>query len=218
MRAYGVVVLLGAVALGIPVSSPAKGFTRVALVGSESRWVEVRAQESVIDGLLSRRGSLATPRGGYLRLFFVGPGDFPANPARYYPDTRCVSLDWPAYEKSCRRISPTLHRLLRPARGLARFRTRPTVLVRLTHFGTIRPWTFAALLKSPVELALSRAGRAAPKPRSCYRFAGRWQGPAREDRPRRFLLCREGVYAADRVYPLGRGVWDWFRLNAGPPR
>jgi hypothetical protein len=52
------------------------------LVASDGRWVEARGNEPPIDGLLSRRGSVVRLRGGYLRLFFVGPGEFPANPAR----------------------------------------------------------------------------------------------------------------------------------------
>jgi hypothetical protein len=218
VRATIVLALFAVFAFGVPASGHAKGFTRVVLVGSDGSWVDVRAMESAIDGLLSRRASVATPRGGHLRLFFVGSGDFPANPGRYYPETRCVALDWPAYEKTCRRIAWALVRLLRPAHALPQFGTRPTVLVRLTHLGTTpNPRTFAALLKGPAELALSRPGHAAPKPRRCYGFAGRWHGPAADERPGRFFLCREGVYAGSRLHPLGPGVWRWFRLNAGPP-
>ncbi len=209
--------LLIVLALSVPASAPAKGFTRVVLIASDGRSVDVRAGESEIDGLLSRRGSVVPLRGGYLRLFFVGPGDFPANPARYYPDPRCVALDWPTHERSCGRVSPTLVRLLGRARTLSRFRDRPTVLARLTYLGTF-PGLLktAAALRSPVELALDRTGRAAQQPHRCYPFTGRWRGPAAALRPRRFLLCAEGVYADQRLYPLGRGVWEWFQLNVGP--
>jgi len=218
MRAKLALALLMVLALSVPASAPAKGFTRVVLVAADGRSVEVRAGESEIDGLLSRRGSVERLRGGYLRLFFVGPGDFPANPARYYPDPRCVALDWPTYERSCGRISPTLVRLLRRARTLSLFGTRPTVLARVTYLGSFTGLLkTAAALKSPVELALDSTGRAAPPPRRCYPFTGRWRGPAAALRPRRFLLCADGVYADHRLYPLGRGVWEWFRLNVGPP-
>jgi hypothetical protein len=212
------VLVLAALTLTVPASAPAKGFTRVVLVASDGRWVEVRAKESEIDGLLSRRGSTVPTRGGYLRLFFVGPGGFPANPARYYPLQRCVALDWPAYETSCGRVSPALVRLLRSARTLSPFRIRPTVLARLTYRGTF-PGLLrtAAALKTPLEMALDRIGRAAPQPRRCYVLTGRWRGPAATHRPRRFLLCAQGVYAGGRLYPLQRGVWEWFRLNVGPP-
>jgi len=218
VRANLVLALLTALALIVPASAPAKGFTRVVLVASDGRWVEVRAKESEIDGLLSRRGPVVRIRGGYLRLFFVGPGDFPANPARYYPLQRCVALDWPAYETSCGRVSPALVRLLRSARTLSRIRNRPTVLARVTYHGTF-PGLLktAAALKTPLEMALDRIGRAAPQPRRCYALTGRWRGPAAALRPRRFLLCAQGVYAGGHLYPLQRGVWEWFRLNVGLP-
>lgn len=71
----------------------------------------------------------------------------------------------------------------------------------------------AAALTSPVELALDRRGRPAARPHGCYSFTGRWRGPRASLRPRRFELCAGGVYADGRLYPLGRGVWAWFRLN-----
>jgi hypothetical protein len=200
--------------LGLAGSAAAKGFTRVTLVGADGRWLDVHASEPTIDGLLSRRATVERIRGGYLRLFFVAPGDFPANPARYYPEGECVALDWPRYETSCGRISPTLVRLLRPARSLPRFEHRPTTLATITYqgrlSGTIRT---AAQLKSPVELALDRPGRRTSAPDGCYAFSGSWHGPAAAARPRRFLLCAAGVYANDRLYPLRLGVWEWFRLN-----
>ncbi|MDQ3894730.1 MAG: hypothetical protein M3292_08725 [Actinomycetota bacterium] len=201
-------------ALTLPASAGAKGFTRIVLVASSGRWVEIHAEESAIEGLLSTRGTVERTRGGYLRLFFVGRGDFPANPARYYPHTECVALDWPTYETSCARIKPTLVRLLLPARSLPRFHVRPTTLSSIRYdrqlSGAI---TTVAALKTPVELALDRAGHSAPLPGRCYAFSGRWQGPEAATRPRRFLLCAAGVYAKRRLYPLRRGVWEWFRLN-----
>jgi hypothetical protein len=208
MRVKLALALLVALALSMPASAAAKGFTRVVLVASDGRSVEVRARESVIDGLLSRRGSVELARGGYLRLFFVGPGDFPANPARYYPGPRCVALDWPTYETSCQSVNPTL---LRRTHALSRFRTRPTVLGRIAYQGRFSE--MAAALRDPVELALLRTGRAAARPRGCFAFTGRWRGPHAALRPRSFLLCAEGVYANRRLHPLRRGVWEWFRLN-----
>jgi hypothetical protein len=206
--------LLTLLACALPAAAPAKGFTRVVLVAADGRSLEVRGQESLIDGLLSRRGGLLDIRGGYLRLFFVGPGDFPTNPARYYPERRCVALDWPTYETACRRIGSTLVRLLRHSNALPRFRLRPTVLTRITYRGTLTgAIRTAAALKDPVELALDRRSRTSPRPHGCYAFTGRWQGPAAAARPRRFLLCAGGIYGAGRLYPLRRGVWEWFRLN-----
>jgi hypothetical protein len=214
VRAALLLAVLTVLVLGVPASASAKGFTRVVLIGSNGRSVEVRAQVSVIDGLLSSRGSSERLRGGYLRLFFVGPVDFPADPARYYPDPECCALDWPTYETSCGRISATLVRLLRPARALPRFNVRPTVLRRIKFHGRLTPViATAAALKDPVEMALDRTGRAAVKPRRCYVFSGRWRDPAAALRPRRFLLCPAGVYANGHLHPLRRGVWEWFRLN-----
>jgi hypothetical protein len=204
---------LSVLALWVPESATAKGFTRAVLVGADGRSFALHAQEPVIDGLLTLRGSITRARGGYLRLFFVGPGDFPANPARYYPRANCVALDWPTYDRACARIAPELVRRLRPARALPRFTGRPTVLVAITYNGRFR--ASVAALKDPVELALDRRGRRTPAPKSCYAFAGRWRGPAAAARPRRFLLCGGGVYAGGRLYPLRRGVWEWFGLNVG---
>jgi hypothetical protein len=213
LRVPVVVGLLG-LALSLPGSAAAKGFTRVVLIGSDGRSVEIHAKESVIDGLLSKRRAVERIRGGYVRLFFVGPGDFPASPARYYPEPECVALDWPAYEKTCAGINQTLVRLLRQTRGLVRFEARPTVLAEITYRGTLSgAITTAAALKDPVELAFDRVGRRAALPRRCYGFTGRWRGPASMARPRRFRLCPAGVYAGHRLYPLRRGVWEWFRLN-----
>ena len=213
-----VLALLGVLALSAPPSTSAKGFQKVVLVASDGRSVEVQASEAVIDRLLSRRGAVQRIRGGYLRLFFVGPGDFPANPARYYPAQHCVALDWPAYETSCRHVDATVWRLLVAAHALSRFGVPPTVLARVTYSGA-----FPGLLKtaqaltSPVELALDRRGRAAREPRACFPLSGRWRGPAASLRSRAFLLCAAGVYADHRLYPLRRGVWEWFRLNVGSP-
>jgi hypothetical protein len=215
-RARMLALAAGLLGFALTLSGPAaaKGFTRVVFVGSDGRSVQLHEKESVIDGLLSRRGAVEHSRGGYLRLFFVGPGDFPAAPARYYPASECVALDWPSYEQMCAGIDNTLVRLLRRARGLARFHARPTVLAGIAYRGTLSgAITTAAALEDPVELAFDRTGGAAARPKGCYGFSGRWRGPAAATRPRRFLLCAAGIYADHRLHPLRRGVWEWFQLN-----
>jgi hypothetical protein len=203
-----------ALALTLSGSANAKGFTRAVLVGSDGRSVEIHATESTIEGMLSERGTVARIRGGYVRLFFVGSGDFPADPARYYPAAECVALDWPSYETSCQRIDATLVRLLGTARRLPRFEAHPTTLASIKYHGRFTGLiTTAAALKDPVELALDRTGRPSRRASGCYAFSGRWQGPAAARRPTRFFLCAAGVYANHRVYPLRRGVWEWFQLN-----
>jgi hypothetical protein len=214
MRISRALVVAAVVALTQPVATSAKGFTRVVLVGSDGLSTAVQAPESAVAGLLSARGESESLDGGYVRLFFVGPGEFPAAPARYYPKRSCVALDWPRYETRCRRISGPAARLLRRAGSLARFDVPPTVLARIRYRGAFRGViTTAAALKPEVELAFDRPGRSSPRPKSCYAFAGVWRGPAARARPHRFLLCTTGIYAGGRLYPLGRGVWAWFRLN-----
>jgi hypothetical protein len=202
-----------ALALVISGSASGKGFTRAVLVSSDGRALDVRGSERQIDGLLSRRGSLEPIRSGYLRLFFVGAGDFPANAGRYYPAQRCVALDWPTYETSCRAIDPAVAHLLRASAGRARFRIGPTVLERI-EYGP-EGGKLLTPLQGPLELALDRNGRVAPKPRGCYRLTGSWRGPRAVVRPRTFLLCPRGVYANGRLHPLGNGAWAWFRANVG---
>ena len=210
-----ILLLLAAMAaLALPAAASAKGFARAVLVGSDARWVELHAPERVLDGLLSARGATEPVGGGYVRLFFVGPGEFPAAPARYYPEHECVALDWPTYETSCRRIDSALVHLLRTARALPRFRVPPTVLASIKYRGVLRgPITSAAALKPEIELALDRASRVASAPKDCYAFSGRWHGPAAGAKPRRFFLCPTGVYADRRLFPLDYGVCAWFRLN-----
>jgi hypothetical protein len=199
--------------LALPLAASAKVLNRAVLIGSDGRAVEVRGSERDFEGLATDPRAKSRPvRGGYLRLFFVGPGDFPANPARYYPGLRCIAPDWPTYYRSCRRVHRSLEHVFRRAHTLPQFRVRPTVLARVSYRGT-----FSELLKNlagPVELALDRLGRATPRPRCCYAFTGVWRGPAAAVRPRRFFLCPGGVYAEGRLYPLQPGAWRYFRLNA----
>jgi hypothetical protein len=209
------VVLVTVVALVLTTTASGRGFTRVLLVASDGRSLSVTARETTIDGLLSRRGSHELIRSGYVRLFFVGPGDFPVSPARYFPAQGCVALDWPSYETSCARVAGELIQLLSPAASLPWFLARPTALARIAYLGTFHGMLkTAAALKTPVELAFDRPSRPAMRPRGCYSFAGNWRGPRAALRPLHFALCARGVYARGRLYPLGRGVWAWFCLNA----
>ena len=202
-------------ALALPAAAGAKGFTRAVLIGSDGRSIVVRGSENVLAGLLSGRGERQPLDGGYVRLFFVGPGDFPAAPGRYYPARECVALDWPTYETTCGRVDSALVRLLRPAHTLPRFHGRPTVLADVRYRGVFRgSITTAAALKPVVEMALGRTSRESPRPQGCYAFAGVWRGPAARVRPHQFLLCSTGIYSHGRLYPLDRRVWAWFRLNA----
>jgi len=206
-------ILAAALVLLASSSVAAKGFTRLVVVGSDGRWIEVHGPESLIGGYgdVSRRRAT----GAYLRLFFVGPGDFPANAARYYPALRCMA-DWSAPE-SCRAISPRLSRLLHRTGALPRFNEPPTVLARISYLGRR---AFSGPLASPLaltddfELAADRTPkRNVALPQRCFSFTGRWRGPRASVRPRRFYLCPTGMYSRGTLYRLKRGVWEWFALN-----
>jgi hypothetical protein len=205
-------------ALLVVVPAPAKTLTRAVLVGSDGAWVRVSGTARDFENLA--RNPASKPRridGGFVRLYFVGPGDFPANRARYYPRQRCIALDWPAYERSCRALNSRLVGRFSESHALARFTERPTVLSRLRHVSsTGRPPPLAALTGS-VELALLRTGTPRSATSGCYDLVARWDGPAADERPRRLSLCRSGVFADGLFHPLSRVVWEWFRRNFGPP-
>jgi hypothetical protein len=201
-------------ALSVPGAGRAKGYSRVVLLGSDGRWTETRANDRDLDQWVDWSVKPRAAHGGHLRLFFVGPGDFPANPARYYPRGGCVALDWPTYETSCHPLQRPVGRLFRQAQHLPRFTARPTVPIRITYLGRFTGLLkTAAALAGPLELSLDRQGHPAPMPGSCYGFRAVWKGPAAARRPRMFRLCPGGIYARGRLYPLRRGVWAWFDLN-----
>lgn len=215
MRSCCALLSAAAVTLGVPAAAGAKGFSRAVLIGEDGHSIRLQATERAIAALLNARPH-ETPRGGYLRLFFIGPGEFPAAPARYYAVRSCVALDWPTYERSCRRIDGALGRLFGRADSLRRFRAAPTVLTRIVFHGRLGGLiTTAAALEPEVELAVDRASRSSPRPGRCYAFSGLWHGPAAQARPRSFFLCPTGIWANGRLYPLDRAVWAWFQLNAG---
>jgi hypothetical protein len=207
-----------AVGLLVVAPAPAKTLNRAVLIGSDGAWVRVAGSAVDFDNLA--RDPASKPRrtkGGYVRLYFVGPGDFPANRARYYPGHRCIALDWPTYQRSCVAVNPKLIPLFRKAHGLARFTARPTILSRLRYTSSGGASPALAGITGSVELATLRTGITVSEPAGCYALTGTWTGPAAADRPKRLLLCRRGVYAGGRLHPLNPIVWEWFRRNLGPP-
>jgi hypothetical protein len=217
MRMRCGLLLVALVGLSVPSSAAAKGFNRVVVIGADHRSVELRGSESVLGWADSTPGRRL--RGGYLRLFYIGPGDFPANPARYYPETGCIALDWPTFETTCRPASTRQKRLLSRTRGLPLFREPPTHVSRIGYLGSKDAFSGQlkgpGALKDPIELALDRTSRAAAKPRHCFAFRVTWRGPQSAERPRRLFLCASGVYTQGRIHPLRSGVWRWFALNTG---
>lgn len=210
--------VVAVVGLLVAAPAPAKTLTRAVLVGSDGAWVRVVGSPAEFANLArDHAGQPLRPRGAYVRLYYVGPGDFPANRARYYPAQRCIALDWPAYETRCVALSPTLRERFRPAHRFARFTQRPTVLSRLRYVSARGSTAALAGVTGSIELALHRRGAEAPEPTGCYPLAGSWNGSAAASRPARLLLCRNGVHAAGRLHPLSRVVWEWFRRIFGPP-
>src|SRR5258708_39492214 len=81
----GVFVGLFAVALAMPGSAAAKGFTGTVLVGSDCRSVEIHANEAVIHCILTSGGSFEHISGGDGRLSLSRPARLPTTPTRYEP-------------------------------------------------------------------------------------------------------------------------------------
>ena len=214
MSLGSVVLAMSLLALAAPATGHAKGYSGVVLVGLDGRSTEIGGNDRELDQWIDWSAEPRAAAGGYLRLFFVVPGDFPANPARYYPRADCVALDWPSYEVTCHPLQSAVSSLFRRSRHLPRFLARPTVPARITYLGKFSgQLRTAAALAGPVELALDRKGHSQSLPPSCYEFRAVWAGPAATRRPRQFRLCRSGVYANGVLHPLPRGVWAWFDLN-----
>jgi hypothetical protein len=199
-------------------SASAKNINRAVLVGADGEWVRVVGSQSTFSDLA--RDPQAKPQrahGGFVRMYFVGPGDFPANRARYYPGQRCIALDWPTYGRSCRAVNAKLLPQFARSHAWSRFRTAPTSLVRLRYVTPTVSTSALAGLTGSVEMALLRPGVASSKPSTCYDLRASWSGSAATVRPTRVALCRGSVFASGSRYVLDRGVWQWFRLNFGPP-
>jgi len=211
------VLLVGVVlVLLAAVPASAKTLNRAVLVGADGRWVRITSTAADFEDLARDPSSeRQRVKGGFLRLYYVGPGDFPANRAPYYPGQRCIALDWPSYERSCRAVRQELIPLFERSHPLPRFTVRPTVLTRLRLTYTSASVRTRGLygLTGAIELALSRNGVAIARPSGCYALTGAWDGPAATLRPKRLSLCRGGVYANGHLHALNRGVWVWFGLN-----
>ncbi len=195
-------------------SAPGKTLNNAVLISPEGDWVRVAGSQSAFADL--GRNPSAKPlrtQGGFVRLYFVGPGEFPANRARYYPRQRCIALDWPTYEGMCRAVEPTLIAQFRRSHGWSRSTERQPVLLRLRYVSSTGSTSGLAGLAGSVELALARRGVVSAIPASCYALHASWEGPDASSRPRDIWLCRGGVHADGRLHALGPGAWKWFELN-----
>jgi hypothetical protein len=138
-----------------------------------------------------------------VKLYPVGPGDFPAIPGRFYPTTRALCFSWnqASTPNLCGRLGVPRH-LLAASRRLARF------LARLTVLATLRPGATVNLIAA-LQLAFDRyrASRLGSRPDRCLPFVARWSGPRSAQRLSHICVWRRGVYAQGRIYPAGRAIW-----------
>jgi hypothetical protein len=202
--------VLAVLALATAAPAAGKGVESIVVVGSDGRSITIDPERAVLGVMLYNPASVykvrpkpAKPRGGYVRIYPLGIGGFPAIPGRFYPATSalCFSWDQALAPTSCGRLGPP-RRLLSASRRLALFRGRPTVLARLHPRGTEN--LFAAL-----ELAFDRyqLARSSRRPATCLPFIAVWRGRRAAHRPAHLCVSRRGVYAKGRLYPSGRTVW-----------
>jgi hypothetical protein len=204
----GLVLLI--VAAVAPADAAAKGVTTLVVVGSDGRSIGIQPDPAVLavmlyhpESVYNRRPERATPLGGYVKIYPLGAGGFPAIPGRFYPATRALCFSWnqAAAPDSCGRFGPP-RRLLDVSRRLALFHGRPTTLAFLRPGSTDN-------LSAALELAFDgyRASRSARRPAHCLPFVGSWDGPRAVRRPSHFCVSRRGVYAQARLYPAGPAIW-----------
>jgi hypothetical protein len=206
MRALFALLLLAAV---VPSDAAAKGVAALVVVGADGRSTKIEPEQAVLSVMLYSPASInhvkpkpATPRGGYVKIYPLGAGGFPAIPGRFYPTTRALCFSWNLrVASSCGRLGLPRH-LLATSRHLARFQGQSTVLTALRPGGTLN--LFAAL-----ELAFDRylASQPANRPGHCLPFVAGWAGRQATQRPSRICVFRHGVYARGRIYPAGRAIW-----------
>jgi hypothetical protein len=208
--------LLAFVCLALALSSPAsaKDIHSIVVVASDGRSITIGAEREVLGVMLYHPASVynirphrAMPRGGFVKIYPVGPGGFPAIPGRFYPATRALCSGWnqAIAPSSCGRLAPPRH-LLAASRRLARFVGQPTVLVGLDPGAT-------ANLLTAVELALDRFRLARPlqRPPSCLSFIASWRGSGAARQPIHICIGHRSVYARGRLYPAGPAIWQLAR-------
>jgi hypothetical protein len=193
-----------------PADAAAKDVAALVVVGSDGRSIKIEPEPAVLSVMLYHPASShdvapepATPRGGYVKIYPLGPHGFPAIPGRFYPLTRALCFSWnqAVVPSSCGRLGPP-RRLLAASKDLALFHGRPTVLTDL------RPRSTENLVAA-LELAFDRyrASRSARRPGRCLHFVASWDGLRAAQRPSRICVSLRGVYARGRVYPGGPAIW-----------
>jgi hypothetical protein len=209
MRLLAVLALLILAAFA-PADAAAKGVATLVVVGSDGRSIRIQPEQAVLAVMLYNPGSVynhrpepATPRGGYVKLYPLGRGGFPAIPGRFYPATRALCFSWnqAVVPDSCGRLGPP-RRLLAASELLALFHGRPTTLTILRSEDTSN-------LAVGLQLAFDRyrASRSARRPARCLPFVVSWDGPQAARRPSKLCVSRRGVYARGRLFPAGPAIW-----------
>jgi hypothetical protein len=199
--------------LGLITAAPAdaKDVASIVVVGSDGRSIEIGPERAVLAVMLYHpasvynvRPKLAKPRGGYVRIYPLGPRGLPAIPGRFYPATRALCFGWnqALAPRSCGR-GERPRRLLTASRRLAHFHGRSTILAVLDPGGS-------ANLFTALELAFDRyrSARKAPRPAQCLPFVATWFGARAAQRPRRICVSRRGIYAGGWLYPAGASAWS----------
>ena len=212
------VLLVVAVAAAAAAATPAdaKDVEAIVIVGSDGRSAVVRAERTVLAVMLYHPASVyrvrphrAAPRGGYVRIYPLGPGGMPAVPGRFYPATGALCFSWnqAVAPRGCGRLGKP-RRLLAASRRVAAFRGRPTWIRSLEPGGT-------ANLFAAIELAFDRYGLARPakRPAQCLQFTAMWSGARVARRPSRLCVSRRGIFAGSRLYRAVPATW-WLALQS----
>ncbi len=186
----------------------------MAVAGSHGDSLLLRGRPQVID-LLFAATTRAHPRGGYVRLYPLGPDGFVGLPGRFYPATTAVCLGWDQSRppRDCRRAPASLASLLRPALRLSRFDRGVTTVGRLTNPRLGRPGLLQLEVVFELAFDRSRLARSVRRPAACLPFVVKWSGPAARLRPSHTCLSPRGLYARGRLYPLGPAPWRLARAN-----
>lgn len=204
--------LLAVLVLLAPPDATAKEFAVVVIVGDDGRSITRRSEPTALDQLFDGP-TTDEVRGGYVRVYRLGPTGHVGLPGRFYPATGalCVSWDQAAAPRSCHKPRTALG-LVRPG-DLALFRRAGPTLAVLASPG-VRP-RIVTQLRVAFEFAFDRShlARRAPRPGRCLPFSATWRGTRAGARSRRFCLSRRGVYAGGLLYPLGIEPWRLAYLN-----
>jgi hypothetical protein len=190
----------------LPAAASAKDITKIVVVGSNGRSVNLGTGWSLLDDFRPEQAALvAQPRGTYLLLYPLMEEGLPMEPGRFYPTAGVSCWSWSFRAGTCFRIA-RLPKSWGRTGALTRFATEQTRLRSLTWKGS--HYTVPSNYSVAIELALlrTRAARDAPALRCRWRLRARWQGPGAAGQPTSLCLRSDGVSTAGRLYPLPRRV------------